>query len=103
MGLLTKWFRPARPLLRLHSGSFSVDRTGRVLASTLPSTFPADLVRAIGTTVSQTFQEALAAQLPLEQLIVHYPGLKITAREMRGGAIVFLATNSFTSPTPKNS
>lgn len=103
MGLLTKWFRPTRPLLRLHSGSFSVDRTGRVLASTLPSSFPADLVRAIGTSVSQTFQEALAAQLPLEQLIVHYPGLKITAREMRGGAIVFLATNNFTSPTPKNS
>jgi hypothetical protein len=103
MGFLSNLFRPSKPLLRLHSGSFSVDRSGRVLASTLPSTFPADLLRTIGTTVSQTFQEALAAQLPLEQLIVHYPGLKITAREMRGGAIVFLSTSNFTSPTPKHS
>lgn len=103
MGFLTRWFRTSKPLLQLHSGSFSVDRGGQVLASTLPSSFPPDLLLAIGQNVAETFQEALTAQLPLNELTVHYPGLKITAREMRGGAIIFLAALNLTSSHPKNS
>jgi hypothetical protein len=99
MGFLTKWFSSAKPLLQLHSGSFSMDRSGRILATTLPSTFPRNLVETIGHCVALTFKEAQAAQLPLEELIVLYPGLKITAREMRGGAMVFLATSSLTEST----
>jgi hypothetical protein len=103
MGFLTSWFSSAKPLLQLHSGSFSMDRTGRILASTLPSSFPRNLVQTIGHCVALTFQEAQTAQLPLEELVVHYPGLKITAREMRGGAMVFLSTTNLTEPTHKNS
>lgn len=102
MGFLTRWFRSEKPLLQLHSGSFSVDRAGQVLASTLPSSFPAELLQNIGRNVAATFQEALAAQLPLNELVVHYPGLKITAREMRGGAIIFLAALNLTSGHPKH-
>ena len=47
MGLLSIFSKPAKPLLQLHSGSFSIDRTGRVLATTLPSSFPRDLVEEI--------------------------------------------------------
>ncbi len=103
MGFLTSWFRSAKPLLKLHSGSFSMDRTGRILASTLPSSFPQNLVETIGKCVSLTFEEARTAQLPLEQLVINYPVLKITAREMRGGAIVFLSTENLTEPTHKTS
>lgn len=103
MGFLTSWFRSAKPLLQLHSGSFSMDRTGRILANTLPSSFPCTLVQTIGKCVAVTFAEAHSAQLPLDELIVHYPGLKITAREMRGGAIVFLSTANSTDPTHKSS
>lgn len=103
MGFLTSWFKSAKPLLQLHSGSFSMDRTGRILANTLPSSFPKNLVQTIGKCVSVTFAEAHTAQLPLDELIVHYPGLKITAREMRGGAIVFLSTANSTEPTHKPS
>jgi hypothetical protein len=92
MGFLTSWFKSAKPLLQLHSGSFSMDRTGHILASTLPSSFPRHLLQTIGQCVTLTFKEAQGAQLPLEEIIVHYPGLKITAREMRGGAIVFIST-----------
>jgi hypothetical protein len=103
MGFLTSWFKSAKPLLQLHSGSFSMDRTGRILATTIPSTFPRNLLQTIGQCVAVTFQEAHQAQLPLDQIVVHYPGLKITAREMRGGAIVFLSTASLDDSTHKTS
>ena len=47
MGLLNLFARPAPTLMRLPSGSFTVDRDGRVLTSTLPSSFPASLVKDI--------------------------------------------------------
>ena len=103
MGFLSSWFTTAKPLLQLHSGSFSMDRTGRILANTLPSSFPRNLVETIGQCVALTFKEAQAAQLPLEELIIHYPGLKVTAREMRGGAMVFLSTPNSSDPTHKTS
>jgi hypothetical protein len=101
MGLLNLFFKPARPLLQLHTGSFSLDRTGRVLAVTLPSSFPQALIEQIGQCVTATFREARDAQLPLEELVVHYPGLRITARDMRGGAIIFLTTPTTSDPNPK--
>jgi hypothetical protein len=98
MGLLSIFSKPAKPLLQLPSGSFSIDRSGNVLAGTLPSSFPRELVEQIGQCITDTFRDAHGVQLPLDELVVHYPGLKITAREMRGGAMIFLSTtNSFAS------
>jgi len=91
MGLLTLFAKSAPALMRLPSGSFSVDSKGTVLMGTLPSSFPAELVQDIAQQVLSAFREAVAAQLPLSELIIHYPSLKITARELRGGAIIFLA------------
>jgi len=99
MGLLSFFSKPARPLLQLHSGSFSLDRGGRVLATTLPSSFPPALIVEIGRCVVDTFHSAKAAQLMLDELVVHYPGLSITARELRGGALVFLTTPISSVPT----
>jgi hypothetical protein len=99
MGLLSIFSRPAKPLLQLHSGSFSMDRSGNVLAGTLPTSFPRELVEQIGQCIADTFREAHTVQLPLDELVIHYPGLKITAREMRGGAMVFLSTPSTFAPT----
>lgn len=100
MGLLNFFSKPAKPLLQLHTGSFSLDRTGRVLAVTLPSSFPASLIEEIARCVTDTFREAHDAQLPLEELVINYPGLRITARDMRGGAIVFLSTPTTTTSVP---
>jgi hypothetical protein len=97
--VLKKLFsRAAPPPLRLPSGSFTVDREGTIVVSTLPSDFPTALVREIGHHARETFQEARAAQLPLNELIVHYGGLKIVARELRGGALVFLSPVTPISP-----
>jgi hypothetical protein len=98
MGLLSLFSRAAPTLLRLPSGSFTVDREGCVLMGTLPSSFPAGRVREIGQQVRAVFAEAAAAQLPLAELVIHYPSLKISARELRGGAIVFLSPKAPTSP-----
>ena len=98
MGLKKLFTRSAPPLTRLPNGSFTLDRTGRVLVGTVPSSFPAATVQEIGRQVLDTFRDAQAAQLPLAELVVHYGSLKIVARELRGGAIVFLSPKSLVSP-----
>ena len=102
MGLLTLFSKPAPTLLRLPSGSFTVDREGKVLIGTLPSSFPVGLVKDIAEQVLGSFREAEVAQLPLSLLTINYPTLKITAREMRGGAIVFLSSQAPYSPASQN-
>lgn len=99
MGLLRLFSKSVAPtLLRLPSGSFTIDRSGRVVVTTLPSSFPAGLVSEIGDRILCTFRDAQSAQLPLDELVVYYPALKITARELRGGAIVYLAPQTLAGP-----
>jgi hypothetical protein len=91
MGFLNLFSKPAPTLFRLPSGSFTVDREGKMLVGTLPSSFPAELVREISEQVLAAFRESADNQLPLSELIISYPSLRITARELRGGAIIFLS------------
>lgn len=98
MGFLGLFSKTAPQLRRLPSGSFTMDRDGRVLISTLSSTFPAEWIHEMGNTILQTFREAQDAQLPLGELIIRYGSLKISAREMRGGAIVFLSPQTPITP-----
>ena len=91
MGLLSRFTRSAPTLVKLPSGSFTVDREGCVVVGTLPSSFPASLVNEISKQVLAAFREAAAAQLPLSELMINYPSLRISARELRGGAIVYLS------------
>ena len=98
MGLLNLFGKTAPTLLRLPAGSFTVDRDGRVLTVTLPSSFPKRLVAQIAQHVRAAFGEAAAAQLPLAELVIHYPSFKISARELRGGAIIYLAPKIPVSP-----
>lgn len=78
-------------LTRLPSGSFTVDAEGRVIASTLPSSFPQPHIREIVAQVLGAFRAARKADLSFSEIVVNYSSMKITAREMRGGAIIFLA------------
>jgi hypothetical protein len=93
MGFLNLFSAKPTPatLLRLPTGSFTVDREGAVLVGTLPSSFPNELVREIASVVLSTFRDANEAQMPLVEVIVHYPSLRISARELRGGAIIYLS------------
>jgi hypothetical protein len=102
MGLMDLFNRPTPSLLRLPSGSFTVDRDGRVLARTISTTFPDELVQEVAGEVLAAFKEATTAQLPLSELVITYPSLKITARELRGGAIVFLSPQNAFAPNRQN-
>jgi len=97
MGLLTLFAKEPGGLLKLPSGSFTIDCEGRVLVGTLPSSFPQALVAEIARDVLATFRGAEAAQLPLSELIINFPSLKITARELRGGAVVFLSPKALSA------
>lgn len=95
LNLLSKRGSPAGAnLVRLPTGSFTLDPSGRIVASTLPSSFPAERVLQIGELILSTFQTAREAGIPLTELIADYAALKLTARELRGGAIIFLAPRS---------
>lgn len=98
MGLMKLFSKSTPNLVALPSGSFSVDREGSVLIGTLPSTFPDDLVHEIGQQVLAAFREAAKAQIPLSELSVDYTSLKISARELRGGALVFLTPRTPYAP-----
>lgn len=77
--------------MKLPSGSFTVNREGSLLVGTLPSSFPRELIHDIGQQVLGAFRQAVEVQLPLFELVINYSTLRITARELRGGAIIFLA------------
>ncbi len=98
MGLLNLFSKPAPTLLHLPAGSFTVDRQGRVLVGTLPSSFPPELMDDIAKQVLATFHGAAGVQLPLAELAVSYPTLRIAARELRGGAMIYLSPRAPYAP-----
>ncbi len=93
MGLLNLFSKsgPAAGLVRLPRGSFTVDATGRILTSTLPQSFPEPYCKEISRVVLAAFKSADEVKLPLKEIFIHFAGLKLTAKEQRGGAMIFLA------------
>ena len=83
---------------KLPSGAFSLDDNGKIVSSTLPNWFPEAEMRDIGNRVLRFFRNADDAQMPVQELTVYYPSLKVTARNLRGGALIFLLPQSL----PKN-
>jgi hypothetical protein len=80
--------------MHLPAGSFTLDRDGRVMTSTLPQSFPSEYTKAIGDRVLASFRIAKKAQIPLSEIIVQFSALKLLAKELRGGAIIFLMPQS---------
>ena len=92
MGLLKPFSRQQKALRpeRLPSGCFTIHREGGLVASTLPSTFSESKILEIGREVMTIFGSAQEAGLALSDLHLDFSGLAITARELRGGTLVFL-------------
>jgi hypothetical protein len=92
MGILKSGLRVQKHLTpaRLPSGSFTIHGGGGLAASTLPSSFSRGMIMDIGTVVLDAFKRAHESGLPLGELNLHYGSLTIAARELRGGALVFL-------------
>jgi hypothetical protein len=96
MGFVTQFFIKPRKtaLVEFPKGSFTVDGRGKVLTSTLPRKFVTQHVQAIATAVLAAQKAARQNHSPLSELVVCFDGLKLVARDMRGGAIVFLERQS---------
>jgi hypothetical protein len=92
MGILTK--KTPREPSRLPTGTFTVDAQGQVVSSTVPQSVPAELVQEIGEAVVSVFQGARKANVAFSEMVAQYATFKITAREMRGGAIIFLSAKA---------
>jgi hypothetical protein len=93
MAVLKPFSRAPKPLRleRLPSGCFSVHRGCGIDGSTLPSAFSEATISEIARVVLEAFRTAADNNLPLHELHIHFSGLTITARELRGGALVFLS------------
>lgn len=91
MGLLNLFAKPRPTIQRLPSGSMTVDREGAIITSTVASSYPEDILQEVAEEVLRLFEEARKAHLPLNEFRIHFASLNITAREARGGAIIFLS------------
>ena len=91
MGLLNLFSKPRPALRRLPSGSLTVDRVGTIVASTVASSYPDEVLHEIVKEVLGLFREARTAQLPISELKINFATFQITAREARGGALIFLS------------
>jgi hypothetical protein len=100
MEFLRKFFRGPANVQQLPTGTLAVDRDGNIVTSTVSSTYPKNLLREIGHEVLAIFCEARVAQSPLAEVSLHFGSLRITARELRGGAIIFLFPQTALMPTP---
>lgn len=100
MGFLKKIFGGHAAVQQLPTGTITVDRQGRVVASTVSSAYPRNLLQGIGRDVLELFREARVAQMPLAEISLHFGSLRITARELRGGAIIFIFPQTALLPTP---
>ena len=103
MGLLN-FFAKSNPvaLQRLPTGSFTMDRHGQLIVSTLPSTFPEAVLHELGHSLLGAFAEARKAGLHLEQLVLRFGSLKVSARDLSGGAIVFFSPITLIGSTTQN-
>lgn len=100
MEFLKKLFRPRATVQELPSGTITVDRDGHIVTSTVSSAYPKSFLQNIGADVLELFREARVAQMPLAEVSLHFGSLRITARELRGGAIIFLFPQTALMPTP---
>ena len=98
MGFLGLFEQTAKSPLRIPTGCFSLNAKGEVISSTMPSSFPEAVVREIGNLALLTLREAHKAGLGLSEISAHYASLRITARDLHGGAIVFLNPRMMSTP-----
>lgn len=98
MGLLKNMFASRAAVTPLPSGSLAIDRAGQIVSSTVSSAYPEKLLRAVAREVLVLLREARTAQMPLAEVSIHFASLRITARELRGGAIIFLFPQTALSP-----
>ncbi len=80
---------------RFPRGSYTVSASGRIVVSTLPGSFPKASMEAIGKVVLGALATARDLGTPLTEVAVDYAGLEICARDLAGGAIIFITPQEY--------
>lgn len=92
MGLLNIFKSPAKQgLPPLPSGSYTVDREGKVVTSTISSAVSGQTLEQISAQILQTFRDAKQSNLIISEFSITTGAMNIKARELRGGAMIFLS------------
>ena len=103
MGFLKRLFGGHAAVQQLPSGSITVDLKGAIVTSTVSSAYPRDLLQDIARDILSLLREAHDAEMPFSELRLHFGSLHIAARELRGGAVIFLMPQTALSATPTRS
>ena len=103
MGFLKRFFRSRAAVQQLPTGSVTVDRDGHVVTYTVSSAYPKALLRDIGLRGAVHLPRGArsAGAACRNQHSFRQP--QITARELRGGAVIFLLPQTAFSPSPTRS
>jgi hypothetical protein len=80
---------------RFPRGSYTVSSQGKVVISTLPGDFPKERMLEISKVVLSTLASARAMGTPFIELAADYAGLEIRARDLAGGAIIFVTPQEY--------
>ncbi|MCI0745914.1 MAG: hypothetical protein L0Y58_10955 [Verrucomicrobia subdivision 3 bacterium] len=99
MGFVTQFFiKPAKPaLVELPHGSFMIDRNGRIMTSTLPGTFPPGHIYDITERILAALRAAERTEMALSELVIDFTTIRLVARYMRNGALVFVEPQAMIS------
>jgi hypothetical protein len=100
MGFLKKLFGARAAVQQLPTGSITVDRDGQIVTSTVSSTYPQPQLQAVGRNMLKLFHEARSTRMPFTELGIQFGSLRITARELGGGTIIFIFPQTAFAPTP---
>jgi hypothetical protein len=76
-------------------GSYTISAAGSIVVSTLPGSFPKERMLTIGRTVLAALNSARELGTPFTELAADYAGVEIRARDLAGGAIIFITPQEY--------
>jgi hypothetical protein len=80
---------------RFPCGSYTISSNGSIVVSTLPGSFPRERLEAIGKVVLSALGTARELGTPFTELAADFAGLEIRARDLLGGAIIFITPQEY--------
>jgi len=86
--------KPVGPA-RFPRGSYTVNAAGSIVVSTLPGSFPRELMLAIGKVMLAALHSARELGTPFTELAADFAGLEVRARDLTGGAIIFMTPQEY--------
>jgi hypothetical protein len=90
-------FLKSKPMgpARFPRGSYTVSSAGKIVISTLPGSFSRERMLDISKVVLSTLASAREMGTPFSEVAADFAGLEIRARDLSGGAIIFVTPQEY--------